>query len=257
MAVALIQGASRGIGLEFVKQLRSRPNTLVIACCRDPDKAEHLRALDGVHVVKCDVTVEKDIKEAADKVLSLAGKVDFLLNSSGILHPSGRGETRLQDVTLNGLYETFAVNTFGPLMMAKHFAPLLKKGSGLIGSQKFRSSNVNSHSGILANMSARVGSISDNHLGGWYTYRMSKAALNMANKNLSIEFLRGPKRIICLALHPGTTDTDLSRPYHKGVPDGKLFSTQFTVSQLMGIIDDASLVDSGRYIAWDGTDITF
>ena len=120
----------------------------------------------------------------------------------------------------------------------------------------------------------RVGSISDNRLGGWYGYRMSKAALNMANKNLAIEHGRGKsryekflifltlklcfdRRVLCLCLHPGTTDTDLSRPYHKGVPKDKLFSTQFSVMKMMEVVDSASMEDTGRFIAWDGQDIQF
>ena len=86
---------------------------------------------------------------------------------------------------------------------------------------------------------------------------MSKAALNMANTNLSIEFARGKKNVVCLALHPGTVDTDLSRPYHRVVPESKLFSTEFSVTKLMEIKDGASIADTGRYVAWDGQDIAF
>ena len=102
---------------------------------------------------------------------------------------------------------------------------------------------------------------------------MSKAALNMANKNLSLEHGRGKSRyetflnipdskvmccrVLCLCLHPGTTDTDLSRPYHKGVPKDKLFSTQFSVMKMMEVVDGVSMEDTGRFIAWDGQDIQF
>ena len=88
-------------------------------------------------------------------------------------------------------------------------------------------------------------------------YRMSKAALNMANKNLSVELGRGKNRVVCLCLHPGTTDTDLSRPYHKGVPKDKLFSTAYSVSKMLETIDKAGMEDTGRFIAWDGSDIQF
>jgi len=255
MAVAFIQGASRGIGLEFARVLSSRGNVEVVAGCRDPDTADALRQLNRVQVVRCDVTQEKTLVSVASDILANHGKLDFAINVSGILHPSGRGETRLNDVTFEALQETFQVNTFGPLMMAKHFVPLLQKGGGLIGTQSVK--NKNHHSGILAHISARVGSIGDNRLGGWYGYRMSKAALNMANKNLSIENGRGKHRVVCLCLHPGTTDTDLSRPYHKGVPKDKLFSTEYSVTKMMEIVDGASMEDSGRFIAWDGQDIIF
>ena len=213
MAVAFIQGASRGLGLEFARALSIRDGVKVVAGCRDPATAESLQALTQVDIVRCDVTSEQDLASVAGHISENYGKLDFAINVSGILHPSGRGETRLQDVTFSALHQTFLVNTFGPLMMARHFVPLLQRGQGMIGTQSSKAKN--QHSGMLAHISARVGSVSDNRLGGWYGYRMSKAALNMANKNLSVELGRGKSRVVCLCLHPGTTDTDLSRPYHK------------------------------------------
>jgi len=255
MAVAFIQGASRGIGLEFARCLSARGNVQVVAGCRDPDTADNLRGLERVEAVQCDVTQEESLARIAGDIKSNYGKLDFAINVSGILHPSGRGETRLADVTSEALRETFLVNTFGPLLMAKHMIPLLQRGNGLIGTQSTKSKN--QHAGVLAHISARVGSISDNRLGGWYGYRMSKAALNMANKNLAIEHGRGKSRVLCVCLHPGTTDTDLSRPYHKGVPKDKLFSTQFSVTKMMEVVDGVSMEDTGRFIAWDGQDIQF
>ena len=99
------------------------------------------------------MTQEKTLVSVASDILANHGKLDFAINVSGILHPSGRGETRLSDVTFEALQETFQVNTFGPLMMAKHFVPLLQKGGGLIGTQSVK--NKNHHSGILAHISAR------------------------------------------------------------------------------------------------------
>ena len=244
MAVAFIQGASRGLGLEFARALGSRGNVTVIAGCRDPDSATNLHNLTKVDIVKCDVAKEEDLASVASQITENYGKLDFAINVSGILHPSGRGEVRLQDVTFSALQETFLVNTFGPLMMARHFVPLLQRGEGLVGTQSAKAKH--QHSGLLAHISARVGSISDNRLGGWYGYRMSKAALNMANKNLSVELGRGKSRVVCLCLHPGTTDTDLSRPYHKGVPKDKLFSTEYSVSKMLEIIDKAGMEDTGR-----------
>jgi len=255
MAVVFIQGASRGIGLEFAKTLAARRSVMVVAGCRDPDSADQLHQLENVKMVKCDVTNENDLKSVSEEILAEFGKLDFAINVSGILHPSGRAETRLKDVSMEALHQTFLVNTYGPVLMAKHMAPLLQRGDGLIGTQSSKPKN--SHSGVLAHISARVGSISDNGLGGWYGYRMSKAALNMANKNLAIEYSRGKSKLVCLSLHPGTTDTDLSKPYQKGVSKDKLFSTKYSVMKMMEIIDSASFEDSGRFIAWDGSDIPF
>jgi len=225
--------------------------------CRNPDAASQLRELRNTEVMQCDVTVEENVRQVAEQLKHSHQKLDLVINSSGILHPSGRGETRLQDVSLDGLASTFAVNAFGPILIAKHLAPLLQKGSGLIGSDKYKDDKKKCHAGILVNMSARVGSISDNNLGGWYSYRTSKAALNMATKTLALELGRGKNRVICLALHPGTVDTDLSRPYHRGVKEGKLFTTQYSVSKLLEIVDNASTEDSGSYLAWDGQTIPF
>ncbi|KAL7873843.1 hypothetical protein AOLI_G00129140 [Acnodon oligacanthus] len=163
---------------------------------------------------------------------------------------NGRG---LLAVNSLGITSTLATNTVGPLLMAKYFAPLLQKGTGQFGRQP--SEKTKQHNGILVNMTARVGSIGDNVLGGWYSYRMSKAALNMATRNLSIELGRSRPKIVCVSLHPGTVDTDLSRPYHKNVPQHKLFSAQYSVQCLMEIIDSLSMDKSGKAYAWDGSEI--
>ncbi|CAL1544391.1 unnamed protein product [Lymnaea stagnalis] len=137
--------------------------------------------------------------------------------------------------------------------MAKHFASLLNKGHGLIGKQS--EDKKNQHVSVLINMSAKVASITDNALGGWYSYRMSKAALNMATKNLSIELGRGQKKTVCIALHPGTVDTDLSRPYHKNVTN--LFTVEKSVGYMMNVINSLSLEDSGKFLTYDRTVMAF
>ncbi|CAL4086116.1 unnamed protein product, partial [Meganyctiphanes norvegica] len=233
----------------------------VIACCRNPEQAHDLQILQRSHpsqvdIVELDVSNELAIANSAEYVRTThGGTIDLLINSSGMLSPAGRGETSLKDISGQALLETFAVNSVGPVLMAKYFKSLLEAGQGSFGNQgtdsKFK------HTSILVNMSARVGSIGDNMLGGWYSYRMSKSALNMANKTVSVELGRGRKKVICLALHPGTVDTDLSRPYHKNVPKGKLFSVEQSVLYLMNIIDNATIKDSGKYLAFDGTEIPF
>ncbi|KAK2703854.1 hypothetical protein QYM36_017789 [Artemia franciscana] len=179
--------------------------------------------------------------------------LDLLINCSAILHPSGKGETSLRDVSGQGLEDTLRTNTVGPLLMAKYFSPFLLKGQGRFGVQDEKSK----HSGVLVNITAKVGSITDNSLGGWYSYRMSKAALNMATRNLSIELGRGRNKVVCVSLHPGTVNTDLSRPYHKGVAPDKLFSTEQSVNYLMNIIDNLSVKDTGKCFAWDGSQMPF
>ncbi|KAI1894355.1 hypothetical protein AGOR_G00114960 [Albula goreensis] len=258
-AVALIQGASRGIGLEFCKHiLRNKSPVAVIAACRNPESAADLAGLADQHpgkvtVLKIDVNQEHDIKNAAEVVKKTFGKVDLVINSAAMLHPSGKGETSLRDVSGQGLVSTLTTNTVGPLLMAKYFSPLLLKGSGAFGQQPPEKSK--QHSGIIVNMTAKVGSIGDNALGGWYSYRMSKAALNMATRNLSIELGRSRPKVVCVSLHPGTVNTDLSRPYHKNVPQDKLFSTEHSVQCLMNIINGLSVEKTGKAFAWDGSEL--
>ncbi|XP_061827532.1 C-signal [Nerophis lumbriciformis] len=257
--VALIQGASRGLGLQFCKHiLQNKKPSTVIATCRNPDAAAELLGLAGQHkdrltVVRLDVNREEDIREAAERVKKSFGRLDLLLNSSALLHPSGKGETSLRDVTAQGIVSTLTTNTVGPLVMAKYFAPLLQKGAGGFGQQP--PEKAKQHSGIIVNITAKVGSIGDNGLGGWYSYRMSKAALNMATRNLSIELGRSRPKVVCVALHPGTVDTDLSRPYHRNVPRERLFSTEHSVSCLMSIIETLDSDKTGQAYSWDGAQL--
>uniref|UniRef100_A0A1A8QAB7 C-factor n=3 Tax=Nothobranchius TaxID=28779 RepID=A0A1A8QAB7_9TELE len=257
--VALIQGASRGLGLEFCKHiLKNKSLAVVIATCRNPDGSSELRGLSGQHpgrlmVLKLDVNHEQEILEAAEQVKQNFGCLDLLINSSAMLHPSKRGETSLRDVSAQGVISTLTTNTVGPLVMAKYFAPLLQKGSGAFGQQP--AVKAKHHSGIIANITAKVGSIGDNGLGGWYSYRMSKAALNMATRNLSIELGRSRPKVVCVSIHPGTVNTDLSRPYHKNVPKEKLFSPEHSVSCLMSIINSLNIDKTGKAYSWDGTEL--
>ena len=123
----------------------------------------------------------------------------MIINCAGLLHDgdSLQPEKRLADVTAASLERSFAVNAIGPLLIAKHF-------QGMLHPQRLA---------VFATLSARVGSIGDNRTGGWYSYRASKAAQNMITKNLSIELHRRARGVICVALHPGTVDTGLSRPF--------------------------------------------
>jgi NAD(P)-dependent dehydrogenase (short-subunit alcohol dehydrogenase family) len=108
---------------------------------------------------------------------------------------------------------------------------------------------------VFASLSARVGSIGDNRLGGWYAYRGAKAAQNMFTRTLAIEWARSRRNVVCVALHPGTTDTDLSRPFQANVPAEQLFPVGRTVHQLLDVIDRLSPAHSGRFLAWDGSEI--
>ncbi|KAK8504535.1 hypothetical protein V6N12_017814 [Hibiscus sabdariffa] len=124
--------------------------------------------------------------------------------------------------------------------------PLLRVGGGL-GTER--------DVAVVANVSARVGSIGDNRLGGWHSYRSSKAALNQLTKTISVEFGRKKDPVACILLHPGTVDTDLSRPFQRNVPAEKLFTKEFSVQKLLNIINNTKQQDNGKFFAWDGQEI--
>lgn len=267
---ALIQGASRGIGLQMCRYLLSR-QTNVTATCRDPANALNLSQLqnqygDLLTVFGLDVQDETQIKDVAAQLGDK--KLDLLVNCAGMLHPSGKGETSLREVNLQDVSTTLKTNAIGSLMMAKYFSPNLSKRNRADKSNSPKRDTKKSETaaetsdkgtktvevaGILVNMSARVGSISGNVLGGWYSYRMSKAALNMATKNLSIEL--GRKRVVCVSLHPGTVNTDLSSRYLRNVDPAKIFTPEYSVDCLMNIINGLEMKDNGKFFAWDGKEI--
>ena len=150
-----------------------------------------------------------------------------------------RPERRLADVTPEHLQRAFAVNAIGPLLVAKHVQALLPRRDRA----------------VFASLSARVGSIGDNRLGGWYAYRASKAAQNMITLNLSIELRRRARGIICVGLHPGTVDTELSRPFQHNVPADRLFTPQRAARQLLDVIHGLEPADNGGFFAWDAQPI--
>lgn len=246
-AASVIQGASRGVGLALVERLLARdaPGPL-FATCRRPRHADALNALAEAHperirVLALDVTDEGSIAAAASRVASRAPCVSLLVNCAGVLHEPGgmQPERRLADVDAEAFMRSVGVNALGPLLVAKHLAPLFPAR----------------RRAVLANLSARVGSIGDNRLGGWYAYRAAKAAQNMVTRNLAIELRRRHRGILCVALHPGTVDTDLSKPFQNGLPDSQLHSAAAAAENLLAVIDGLEEDSNGRFYAWDGREI--
>jgi len=241
--VVLVQGASRGIGLAFVKALRlAEPGGMVMATCRDPgaaaDLADESRDDPGLQIFQLDVAQPPSIVGAAAQVASRVGRVDLLINCSGVLHDDDglKPERRLREVRADQLAKSFSVNATGALLVAQSFEALLRKGS---------------HP-LFAALSARVGSIADNRLGGWYGYRASKAALNMCLRSLSIEWARGSNPIRVACLHPGTVDTALSAPFTPGTRY-ELFPPERAARQLLAVIDGLGPDETGVFRAWDGS----
>ena len=145
----------------------------------------------------------------------------------------------MSDLDAAHLAHLFAINAIGPALVLRHFAPLLAGDAP----------------SAIACISARVGSISDNRLGGWYGYRASKAALNQIVRTAAIELARIRPQAVCVALHPGTVDTDLSKPFQRGVPPEKLFTPAHSAGRLLAVLDALTPAQSGRIFAWDGAEI--
>ena len=243
---ALVVGANRGIGLAFVEALACSSRVRRIwAGCRRPEEAEALAAMAGsderVRPLAVDVTDEAVLAAAAARVADAGCPLNLVINCAGVLHTADgmAPERRLRDVRGDWLARAFAVNATGPILLARHFEDLLPRRDRA----------------VFASLSARVGSIGDNRLGGWYAYRASKAAQNMLLKTLSVELPRRARGAIVVALHPGTTDTDLSRPFQASVPPEKLFPPERAARQLLGVIDGLRARDNGTFHAWDGRQV--
>jgi NAD(P)-dependent dehydrogenase (short-subunit alcohol dehydrogenase family) len=244
---ALIAGAGQGIGLEFVHQfLQTDRCDRLYATYRNPDSALLTISDPRLCCLQMDITEEGQIAAAVQKIQTEMSSVQTVINCVGLLHEGAlQPEKSLRHIDADQLVKYFQVNSIGAVLLAKYVQPLLKQRKQDQDHPRPRS--------VLATISAKVGSIGDNQLGGWYGYRASKAALNMLMRNTAIEYKRTCPGAIVVVLHPGTTDTRLSQPFQRGVPPEKLFSPQRTVQQLLGVIDRLDENDSGEFFSWDGT----
>jgi NAD(P)-dependent dehydrogenase (short-subunit alcohol dehydrogenase family) len=234
--LAVVIGATGGIGSALLEELARDPRYgRVLGLSRTPAPPRGGRVVPGY----IDVTDEASIQAAAAQAKAL-GTVRLVIVASGMLHDNAaRPERTWAELRPDVLTKLFAVNAIGPALVARHFLPLLPRNG--------RS--------VFASISARVGSIEDNRLGGWHSYRASKAALNMLLKTLSIELKRRTPSAICVGLHPGTVDTALSRPFQGSVAPGKLFNPAQSAGHLLRVIDGLTPADSGGVFAWDGSRI--
>ncbi len=235
----LVIGAGQGIGLEFVRQLLQNDQvSRLYATYRSSQ--EHLQAIhdDRLRCLPMDITDEDQIAAVIQNIQAETTALHIVINCVGVLHEDTmQPEKSMRQINAEQLLRYFQVNSIGAVLVAKQVQPLLK--------HRDRS--------VLATISAKVGSIGDNQLGGWYGYRASKAALNMFMRTTAIEFKRTCPRAIVVTLHPGTTDTQLSRPFQRNVPPEKLFSSDRTVRQLLEVIHRLQESDSGEFFSWDGS----
>ncbi|MEO7364963.1 MAG: SDR family NAD(P)-dependent oxidoreductase [Sphingomicrobium sp.] len=230
---AVVWGASGGIGRAVVEALEASGAYAVIHA---GSRRLVAPALDVVWPFTFDLYDETSIAAAAAAVAA-AGPVDLTIVATGILHDaSHQPEKSFATLRADAMIEFYRVNTVGPALIAKHMIQAMPRD----------------RRSVFAALSARVGSIGDNRLGGWHSYRASKAALNMIIANLAIELRRTRPRAIAIGLHPGTVDTSLSAPFQKGVADGKLFSPTSSARHLLSVIESSTETASGAVLAWDG-----
>jgi NAD(P)-dependent dehydrogenase (short-subunit alcohol dehydrogenase family) len=220
---ALVIGASGAIGAAFIEQLQHDP------LCQTATAVA--RAATHPNIISMHLDDEASIEQAAE-VANEQGPFDLILVATGVLHGNGfMPEKRLADINMKVLQETFVANTFGPALLLKHFLPLL------------------TNQGVMALISAKVGSIEDNRLGGWYSYRASKAALNMLIKTASIELRRQKPEAAVVAIHPGTVISNLSKPFAGGA---NARPASVAASEMLATIQSLEAKDSGQFFAYDG-----
>jgi NAD(P)-dependent dehydrogenase (short-subunit alcohol dehydrogenase family) len=227
----VITGASGGIGRAFSAALARRVEveSIVATWHSNPPDTE----AGQVTWQRLDLTDEGAVRDWAQQL----GEIDWVINAAGMLHSPAQGpEKTIRQLDPDFFLDNIRINTLPTLLLAKYLHPGFRHG----------------RPAVFATVSARVGSIEDNHLGGWFSYRASKAALNMSLKTLAIEWRRMLPNVAVVALHPGTTDTPLSRPFHRNVPREQLFTPAQSVSYLLNVLDGLRPAQTGRFLAFDG-----
>ncbi|MDR5867550.1 SDR family NAD(P)-dependent oxidoreductase [Halomonas koreensis] len=234
---ALVTGASGGIGAALVDALLASPRLgRLHAVSRQPVRRDDPRLV----ALPLDITEPAGLAGLEE---SLAGRpLHLVINTLGMLHDDAAGiapEKKLGDLDAEALARLFHVNAATPALLLQ----------ALEGSLKGR------HPALVASLSARVGSIGDNRLGGWYGYRASKAAHNMLMKTAAVELRRLNPEACVICLHPGTTDTGLSSPFQSRVPAGKLFSPAFVAERLLEVLGRRGPEESGDFRDWQDSPI--
>ncbi|RLV60735.1 SDR family NAD(P)-dependent oxidoreductase [Parashewanella curva] len=233
----LIIGGSGGIGQALIKEALQRFEGANIYATYHKNKPQwNLPCLTWLPL---DATNENQIFKLSQKITDL----DLLINSIGFLHsPSQLPEKSVQQFDVDFFQQNLSLNTLPTLLLAKHFQSAFKNA----GNQS-----------RFAVFSARIGSISDNRLGGWVSYRSSKAALNMAIKTISIEWQRTVKNVCLFAFHPGTTDTELSKPFQHNLKPQQLQTAKHTAEAFFDVCGQLTSADSGCFVDYQGNSITW
>ena len=234
MRRAVLFGAGGGIGAALGAALAADPaydEVWLGARSTLPEPASpHIRTF------RFDSDDEPSLAAAAALI---GGELDLVFVATGLLHREGlpSPEKSFRSLDPAAMAELYRANAIGPAMIAKHFLPMLPR----------------TRRAVFAVLSARVGSIGDNRLGGWHSYRAAKAALNMLVRNFAIELKRSNPQVVVAALHPGTVDTPLSRPFQRGLPEGQVQSADDAAQALLATLDNLTPEQSGGLFTWDGT----
>jgi NAD(P)-dependent dehydrogenase (short-subunit alcohol dehydrogenase family) len=242
---AFVTGASRGIGLAMVGKLLSRGGVhSVVAAARTASRSPGLAALRAQHGERL-IVVDMDVTDAVsiDAAAGLCeGPCGLLVHGAAMMHPSGKGENTIRRIELEEFSTVMATNVIGPALLTKALYPRLREASK-VGVAK-----------VVA-IGAGVGSVGTNAAGGWYSYRVSKTALNALMKNLAIEGAR--YNILTATLYPEMVDTDFAQPYVKNNPYPQLRTPDETAARMLELADELTDVESsGRFVnIWSKADI--
>ena len=222
-------GSSGGIGNALKKELSLKVGSKNLIC--------YSRNIDN----KLDLTNEQKISEAAEELKSKNVRINILINAIGYLHDKNYfPEKKISDINNDHMLKSFKINTIAHALIIKYFSPLMVQDS----------------TSVLACLSARVGSISDNYLGGWFSYRASKAALNQIVKSSSIEFKRKKSNIIFVSIHPGTVLTNLSNPF-LNKDKNNFFTTEESAKKILNVISSLKIENSGNFLDYQGKIIPY
>ncbi len=222
---ALVIGSSGGIGAAVAGVLEATA------------RCSELARLSRTERPDFDLLDEDSIARAAQILASRHGQFHLVFDATGALSLDGAGpEKTMAALDPAVMAKSYAVNAIGPALLLKHFHETLPRKDKC----------------VFATLSARVGSIEDNRLGGWYSYRAAKAALNQIFKSAAIEIARKRPNAVCLALHPGTVETNLTRQYARG---RFTHSRRDAALQLLAVVDDCARKQEGGFFAYDGSRI--
>lgn len=235
----VILGAGGGLGKALTNALTAEyPEETIVTVSRQALEAPGER----IQRIQVKDYSEDALNTLVDDFQSQGLKLTGLISTIGMLHDDDTfPEKKLGDLSEANLRKLFDVNAIQPILALKSFRSVLDR----------------KHTTFWVQLSAKVGSIEDNYLGGWYAYRASKAALNMLLKTASIELKRTHKRLVVAAIHPGTTDTALSKPFQSRIPDEKLYTPELSAKRILKVINEIQSEDTGKLWHWDGTELPY